>query len=432
MTRPFRLGFAAVAVLAAALPAWAAAGDPDTSFSGDGMAAFRIVEPGDGDLFDGVVVQPDGKVVGVGDLGKAGTNRSMALVVRLRENGTLDPSFSGDGVALIGMPGNTWAMDAVMGPDGTLLVVGGNETTERSDAVVFRLLPDGRLDDRFAGDGIAVVPTSGLAYGNAIVRTDDGIYVTGAIERSGTPSAMFLARFRPSGAADPTFAGDGVAVAQFGTLDAYANAIAMSGRKPVIVGSASLDGNEAFSYAAARFTAGGALDRTFSADGKASVLVHPVDWSEGQDTVVAPDGSVLIGGFTYVSPNYAHAFVRLTPGGLPDAGFGGGDGLLAVNPTPGSDWFGAMVRRGSGVVVAGGADFGDADTDPEIALFAYDASGTLDPSFGGDGIVPLDIAPYSTAYAIAKDRDGRFVAAGRRFRVADSENDVAVVRVLGP
>jgi len=115
---------------------------------------------------------------------------------------------------------------------------------------------------------------------------------------------------------------------------------------------------------------------------------------------------------------------------MPDGTFGGGDGLLVTDPTPGSDWFGEMVKRGSGFVVAGSAVFG---TNPDIALFAYSAAGTLDPTFGGgDGIARLRIAPYSVAYALARDGNGRYVAAGRRFDLANTENDVAFVRVLGP
>jgi uncharacterized delta-60 repeat protein len=419
----------AVAVLMSIMPAWAASGDADVTFSGDGKAAFKILGAGDGDSLEGVIVQPDGKAVGVGDVVPSGSGRSKALVVRLEGNGTLDPTFSGDGIAVVSLPGNTWASGVVMGPQGTILVVGGNETTERSRALVFRLTPSGKLDDAFSGDGIAFVPIAGLGYGSAIVRSGPEIYISGSVERPGKPDAMLVARFGSSGAIDGTFAGDGVVLAPFGGLDAWSNALALSDGRPVITGSVSADGNSDFSYAAARFTAGGVLDDTFAGDGKATVLVHATDWSEGQDAIVMPDGDVLIGGFTYVDPDYAHVFVRLTSAGLPDPTFGGGDGLLVSDPRPGSDWFGEMVKRGSDFVVAGSSVF---DTNPDITLFGYDENGALDPTFSGNGIVRLHIAPYSVAYAIARDSEGRYVAAGRRYDLPNGVNDVAFVRVLGP
>jgi uncharacterized delta-60 repeat protein len=52
--------------------------------------------------------------------------------------------------------------------------------------------------------------------------------------------------------------------------------------------------------------------------------------------------------------------------------------------------------------------------DPKrFALVRYERSGSLDPSFKGDGTVITDITPYDDgAYGVAIDPDGRIVAAG--------------------
>ena len=65
-------------------------GSLDTSFSGDGKQSTDF---GDGDVANGVALQSDGKIVAVG----RGAGSDFALA-RYNPNGTLDPSFSGDGM----------------------------------------------------------------------------------------------------------------------------------------------------------------------------------------------------------------------------------------------------------------------------------------------------------------------------------------------
>ncbi len=67
-------------------------GSLDTSFSGDGR---QTTDFGGFDGANGVALQGDGKIVAVGDSGAGGTG-DFALA-RYNPNGSLDPSFSGDG-----------------------------------------------------------------------------------------------------------------------------------------------------------------------------------------------------------------------------------------------------------------------------------------------------------------------------------------------
>src|SRR5690242_8281419 len=85
-----------VVVLAGAAPAaWAAPGDLDPGFSGDGKV---FVESGhDGTVLDGLAVRSDGRIVVVGTGVHQGAD--VFQVARLLPGGRLDHSFGSQGFA---------------------------------------------------------------------------------------------------------------------------------------------------------------------------------------------------------------------------------------------------------------------------------------------------------------------------------------------
>jgi uncharacterized delta-60 repeat protein len=106
------------------------------------------------------------------------------------------------------------------------------------------------------------------------------------------------------------------------------------------------------------------------------------------------------------------------PGSL-DPSFGG-DGVVTTDVSEGFDTASAVaVQRDGRIVAAGGA------TD-DTALVRYRPDGRLDPSFGSGGIV---VTPLSDALDMASDvlvqRDGRILVAGLS---VGSHQDIAVVR----
>jgi uncharacterized delta-60 repeat protein len=105
--------------------------------------------------------------------------------------------------------------------------------------------------------------------------------------------------------------------------------------------------------------------------------------------------------------------------GDPDPGFGRG-GRVTTNFTPRDDMaFEMAIQTDRKIVAAGSAGF-DA-----FALTRYRRDGALDPSFGDGGKVVTSFGPGITvAYGIAIQADGRIVAAGS----AADENQFAVAR----
>ena len=87
-----------------------------------------------------------------------------------------------------------------------------------------------------------------------------------------------------------------------------------------------------------RYKPGGALDPTFSGDGKVTT-----NWTAGDDEAYAvkvlPNGKLLVAG--QAGMNFGIA--RYTTAGKLDTAFGGGDGKVVTNLSPGQDGPGLSI-----------------------------------------------------------------------------------------
>jgi len=100
-----------------------------------------------------VAIQPDGKIIVVGSGANPNGRWGFALS-RYRLDGTLDASFSGDGEVRTPFPNGGRATSIAIQPDGRIVVGGTAETSDNRSAFAFaRYLPDGSLDPSFSGNG---------------------------------------------------------------------------------------------------------------------------------------------------------------------------------------------------------------------------------------------------------------------------------------
>jgi uncharacterized delta-60 repeat protein len=154
-----------------ALARYNANGSLDTSFSGDGV---QMTDFGDfGDRAIGVELQADGKIVAVG---RAGGTADFALA-RYNTNGSLDTSFSGDGKQTtdFGVGAGVGANGVALQVDGKIVVAGlaGGGATG-NDFALTRYNPDGSLDPSFSGDGKRRTNLGGSDGANGVALQGDG------------------------------------------------------------------------------------------------------------------------------------------------------------------------------------------------------------------------------------------------------------------
>jgi uncharacterized delta-60 repeat protein len=197
---------------------------------------------------------------------------------------------------------------------------------------------------------------------------------------------------------DPMFNGTGRAQIGFGGQTAEAHAVAMQGRKIVVVGAVGLEADE--DMAVVRLTADGALDRTFGGGDGRFVRNFFGDADLANAVAVLPDDRILVAGQGYdpVSKTGRFVVLRLTPDGRLDHTFGGGDGIVVTKFAPGGAFGLAMTVLPDGRFVVCGSYAG---VTSGFALVRYRANGGLDPSFGSSGRVVTNFPGQQEAICTA-------------------------------
>jgi uncharacterized delta-60 repeat protein len=305
-----------------------------------------------------------------------------------------------------------------------------------ADFALARYTPSGRLDPSFSGDGKVITGfRSGrhdVAYAVAL-QADGKIVVAGVSNGSGT-NDFALARYQPDGTLDPTFGRRGKVLTNFGSGSndvAYALALQPDG-KIVVAGASNED------FALARYLSTGALDPSFDGDGTVTTNFFTLATGDSRDVayalVIQSDGKLLAAGSAGSFSLFALA--RYTPTGALDPSFSD-DGKVTTNLLEGCDCdfshrVSALALQSDGKIVAAGSRFGSGGYGAAVALARYLPTGALDPTFSGDGLVGIFGSDDSShGAAVVLQPDGKIVVAGFFVNGFDiSFTDIALARFL--
>ncbi|HEY6729923.1 MAG TPA: delta-60 repeat domain-containing protein [Solirubrobacterales bacterium] len=289
----------------------------------------------------------------------AGASEATAKTVA----GRLDPSFGKGGKATIAFPaqnaGNVGVkyelpfqftaghIEMAAAPDGKLIVAGSTK--------VARLLRSGKFDQSFGSGGSATIPQPpGMTFvlAGAAVDSQGRVLLAGSarpLPSSSTPdpllSSAVVVRLNTDGSLDPSFASGGMLVTDFGT-----------GAPTVPTGK-----------------------YTGPAIGIRSIVVDP------QGRPLLTGGFVAKASTCFPSSTISTAFVaRLTDAGSLDSSFGEG-GLRKITNLA-SFGQGSLTPAGTLFTVgSGNARCGEEGGGPAVVLTSLDANGVLDQGFGFSG-----------------------------------------------
>lgn len=299
-------------------------------------------------------------------------------------------------------------------PDGRLLVAGTAGSGGVYVVVLTRHFPNGARDTSFGPSGFVTLDLGAdVANGPvALVRRDDGTLVVAATVLTGSNGDFVVARLDPSGAADATFGVAGKRVVDFGGDDRFA-AMVVDGTNRIVVAG----GGGSSSFAVARLTEGGALDTTFSGDGKVTTDASGVGRaSAARALAIDGAGRIVAVGQVNNGTDLDFALVVYDDLGVPDETFD--DDGVVVTSLGNAPWStnddvanGVVVLPDDEIVVAG---YRHENGFFDIVLARYETSGELDDDFGDDGVVITEIMAGEglTALALLRDVSGRFVTVG--------------------
>jgi uncharacterized delta-60 repeat protein len=222
-----------------------------------------------------------------------------------------------------------------------------------------------------------------------------------------------------AGNLDPTFGTDGTVRTDFaGNID-QANAVVVQPNGQIIAAGSSFSNSRTVEdFIVARYNANGSLDKRFGKNGKITT-----DFFRNVDSISAiaiqPDGRIVVAGFAQLAGNGGNprvfALARYRSDGSPDTSFGSG-GSLTTNF--GGNFAAAsavMIQPDGKIVVAGTVDFNPdvPGSGLDFAVARYNASGTLDGSFGKGGKVVFDFfGSFDQANGAVLQPDGKIIVVG--------------------
>lgn len=390
------------------------AGALDASFSADGRVVTDLFGGGS-DFAQAVAVQPDGKIVAVGRW-RFGTIAANFALARYNADGSLDPEFGSAGRVMTDFDAEAdFAQAIAVQSDGKIVVAGEVHVGGRApDFGLARYNPDGRLDTSFAGDGRLTTDFDGRDEAAAVlIQTDGRIVAVGTRDDDDdvADGDFALARYQPNGALDTSFSGDGKQVTSFGKEELGRGAALEGGGKIVVAGYHNDDGDGDYDFALARYDLDGSLDRSFDDDGKVETGLGGYD--AAKTVAIQPDGKIVAAGATRHDDDreFDFALARYNRDGSVDRDFAGGTEAYDFG---GADLAFAVEVQADGRIVAAGRAFTNQPRFfcSRFAVARVNPDGYLDRGFSADGKTMTHFGDCAQADGVAIQPDGRIVAAG--------------------
>ena len=248
---------------------------------------------------DDIAIQPDHKIVVVGDEWYYSANHIYGFAARFNQDGTMDVQ---DWLDERQFPDSFYMMHAAVAfqADGKMVMSAGIMDGSGDGYIsLARFNTNLSLDTTFGtnGKGTVMVPArSFFNYKSSLaIQTDGKFLVAGTtVAAYNDPNEnLAVARFNTNGSLDTSFGGTGIVNSDFGDNEQAKDVVLQKDGKIAVVGRSY---NETTShFLLARYNINGSLDTAFGVNGKV-ISDFGSDVESGNDAVLQPDGKLLIVG----------------------------------------------------------------------------------------------------------------------------------------
>jgi uncharacterized delta-60 repeat protein len=372
----------------------------DTTFASTGKKLIQFTSSG---YARDIVVQPDNKLVLVGECRDINFGVVPFCLIRLSENGDFDSTFGQtiSGVVFTRIPGtiSPFAGQGIaLQNDGKIVVTG----SPISGVTIIRYNSDGSLDSSFGTNGMLQTTVNGNDLANKLVIQPDGKIVVVGYSGSSSNYKQFVARYLPNGMRDNLFGTSGVVTINIPGNLTVGFSIALQPDGKILTGGASSG-----AFLLTRLNRDGSLDTTFDGDGFKSVLTATNIIPERGNFVsvaVQTDGRILALGDT----NILYSF---NSDGSLDTNFDDDGSRTALDGT--SDSYDLVVTPAGKITVVGNPTIASSYPNINYRAARYLPNGSPDPNFSMDGFLDIDLSGVDGATAVALDAQARIVIGGR-------------------
>ena len=367
--------------------------------------------------FNAVAVQPDGKILAAGVA--HAFHHDVFSVIRYKPDGTQDNTFADNGMQITDFNLKPYPKESsatvtcIATRNGTIVLAGqlkGLENNQISDSVAVAVYnTDGSLNTQFSGDGKQTLLLKATDYVANVAIQADGKIV---VAGTAAPSRGQASCFLLRFNTDGTLdkTFDGDGVRFFDL--GFLSAMTLQADGKMVVATTIVE-NDKSRFVLARFNTDGTFDNTFGSDGKQDDDFALFDLSfRGTSLALQADGKIVVGGYAG-STTLDFAITRYNADGSLDKTFSGDGG--DVLDFGAQDHLNAVAIQQDQKIIAGGytLKYGtDGTLTINFALARYNTDGSLDQSFSDDGKQVSDLGTHSAIYGIAIYNDQLYAVGG--------------------
>ncbi len=401
-------------------------GDLDATFGNGGKVITALST--DGDRANDVAIQADGKIVVLGSVNTGSNSENQYTLTRYNVDGTLDTTF-GSGGKIITQIEHTFSSEGrlIISPNGNILITGSvnSNTNDYLDFLLAQFNTDGTPTASFGDNGVITTAVGTWSdEATSIALQPDGKIILGGsyYYNNGDHNLDFaLVRYNADGSLDDSFGNGGKVSTELGGDFDNLESLAVLPNGKILAGG-NIQENNSSKFALLRYNSDGSLDNSFGDSGKVITSIKNDSYENAFTMAVQADGKVILAG----RAGSDFALVRYNDDGSMDSQFGNG-GIVTTDVVGGNSINKIVIQPDGKIVgVAGSSDF---------IIVRYNPDGSLDNSFGDNGITLTDIGGNDRANSVALQSDGKIVVVGEangdsaiaRYQINPNENPVIAI-----
>ncbi|WP_432672048.1 T9SS type A sorting domain-containing protein [Flavobacterium sp. SM2513] len=388
-------------------------GIPDTAFGNNGSITTDI---GDTEFAKTIAIHSDGKFIVGGTTVSDAPSTFSIFVARYNSSGTLDASFNSNGKKVVATSVFNDFLNVALQEDGKILFGYTSYVSSSPKLKLIRLNTNGNYDTTYGTSGVATF-TAPTNFGNGSkkfkIQADGKVFVfvnSSTIVNNASNNNLLMMRINTNATLDTSFNGSGFQEFSFFTNNDTGSDFSLVDNQIIVSGNTeeTLVLNK---IGVAKFNSSGSLDLSFGTDGKSLYYFPYEGYDESKCSTIQADGKIIVAGTSHVNQNSILSVVRYHADGSIDTSFGT-NGIFKLN-TQIYDAVNSVKVDGNGRILLA--------TDLNATVIRLNSNGTLDGSFGVSGFATITTAFSSTA-DIKVLADNSILVAGR---VVSTVNNVS-------
>lgn len=333
--------------------------------------------------------------------------------------GSLDPSYAS---SIYFSTANFNIIDSMIASDNTIWVASRYALNGTKDFTVNKFKGTGGVDSSFGTGGMAraLLATQSSDYPNTMDIFSDQSILVGGTKGDYNNTNVILIKWTPSGQLDPSFGSNGKLLIDFGGFDVMVKAKILENQKILILAEAYITSLNR-SCKLARYHSNGTPDTTFGANGVTTLTFAGIDGCNKLE--VLTNGKILVGtplkwNHPELGSRKGYSVFRYNSDGSVDSSFGiNGVATGLFNTEYYSYEF--ITSPSQKILIMGSSN--DANEPRDFFLMQFNENGSLDNTFGVNGVVTIDFSGRNdTLRKIYFQPDGKLLLAGES---ANSENN---------